>query len=339
MALRLDDVETAGAIYQRLLPESDDPALRSRVLEGLGLVAFRSGEPQKAADLLEQAVAESGGGVAERPALASALARSLALTGRLNESIAVLEACTEHYEDDGVQYVRFAGLLGAALTDNGDFREAELVLARAIRRGRELRDPYTQARLHWSQARLRSERGQDGLAAESARQALAILQTTEDTYAVGQAHQALAHIYLNQGKNLEALELLREGEPLMADAATPVELAQYRIEQARACAGLGESEAAGALAMTVLGTLQDLHAVDCGRICLLLGDVYEQIGDPARTWEVLELAVETLTNQPPSRFLVTACRRLAEILRSQGETDEAFELMERAIAVQQHLNA
>ena len=337
VALRLDDSDAASAIYEGLLGESTDKSYRSQALEGLGLLAFRAGEPQRAIALLQEAIAEVDDQAADRPALASALARSYALTGRLAESIAVLEACVERYEDDPVQFVRFAGLLGAALTDNGDYGAAERVLAKALRRGQEIADPYTRARLYWSQSRLRSERGQDELAAKAARLALATLRATEDTYAIGQAHQALAHVYLNQGKNAEALDLLQEGDSLMASAATPVELAQYRIEQARALAALGEAEEAGSLAMSVLSTLQRVHPVDSARVYLLLADVYEQIGEHERTKEILELAIETLEQQGPSRFLISAYRRLAELLKAQGLTEEAFALLERAVGMQERV--
>jgi tetratricopeptide (TPR) repeat protein len=337
VALRLDDTEAAAALYEQILSESTEPKTRSRALEGLGQVAFRNDESQRAIELFRDALSESGESEADRPSIASSLARSYALLGQLAESIAVLESCTERYEDDPIQYVRFAGLLGAALTDNGSYSEAERVLAKALLRGREVADPYTRARLYWSESRLRSAQGQNELAAKAARRALDTLRATEDTYAVAQAHHALAHVYLNQGNALDALEVLREGEPLIARSATPVELAQYRIEQARALAALGESEEAGTLAMSVLSELRGLHAVDSARAYLLLAGVYEEIGDTPRAREVLELAVEILQQQPPTRHLIKAYKQLADTLKRAGETDEAFALLERALSIQERV--
>lgn len=297
VALRLDDSEVATAIYEGILDGSAHRVYRSRALEGLGLLALRGGDPQRAIDLLQDAIAEAGTHERDRPALALALARSYALAGRLAESIAVVEGCIQRYEDDPLQFVRFAALLGAALAENGDYQEAERILAKALRRGQEIADPHTRARLYWSQSRLRSERGEDALAADAARLALATLQTTEDTHALAQAHQALAHVYLNQGKSAPALDLLRKGDSLMASAATPVELAQYRVEQARALAALGSVEEAGALAMSVLSTLKSVHAVDSAQVYLSLAEIYEQIGERDRAKEIAELAMETLEEQ------------------------------------------
>lgn len=339
VALRLDDPDTAVAIYERVLSDEvvSDPATRSRALEGLGLAAFRAGDPQRTIELLEQALDLSGDQPGQRPALASALARAYALLNSYAQAISLLESCAEFYESDPVQYVRFTGILGGVLTDNGNYSEAERVLARALVRGREVADPYTRARLHWAESRLRSEQGQDEMAAQSARKALEALRVTEDTYAIAQAHQALAHVYLNQGKALEALDLLREGESLMVRSATPIELAQYKVEEARALAALGEAEEAGALAMALLADLEGLHAVDTARLFLLLADVYEQIGDPAKAREVLELAIEILEEHGPSRFLVSAYRKLAEALKAEGKTDEAFKILEQAIGVQERV--
>src|SRR5207244_1190598 len=87
-------------------------------------------------------------------------------------------------------------------------------------------DPYTKARLYWSEGRLRSEQGQDELAANYLQQALETLRATEDTYAIARAHHGLAHIYLNQGRAAEAPDLLRQGWPLIEQAATPRERLQ-----------------------------------------------------------------------------------------------------------------
>ena len=171
--------------------------------------------------------------VSERPGLAENLARAYASQGQLARSIEVLERCTEANATDPVQYVRFAGLLGAALTDNGSFAEAERVLAAALSMGRQVADPYTRARLYWSESRLRVEQGQSELAARYARKTLEILRTTEDTYAIAHILQSLAHIYLDLDRAQEALELLREGSELILAAGTPLNIAQYRIEEAR----------------------------------------------------------------------------------------------------------
>ena len=211
IALRLDHTDEAAQLFENALMDAGSDPERARAFEGLGQLAQRAGNPQLAVDLFEKALSLVQDDVAERPSLAEGLARSYAALGQMARSISILERCVEASENDPVQYIRFAGLLGAALTDNGSFAEAERVLAHAISRGREVKDPYTRARLYWSESRLHLEQGQTELAARYARRTLDILRATEDGYAIAHALQSLAHVYLDLGRSEDALELLEEG--------------------------------------------------------------------------------------------------------------------------------
>jgi len=335
IALRLDQVDEAKRLFEGSLTGAWRDAERSRALEGLGQIALREGNPHRAVELLEQALAVAGDNAPSRPGVGESLARAYASLGQLARSIEILERCVEASESDPVQYIRFSGLLGAALTDSGNFADAERVLASAVSRGRGVADPYTRARLYWSESRLHLEQGQSNLAARCAKRALEILRGTEDDYAIAHLLQSLAQIYLDLDRPEEALELLREGRTLIAAAGTPLEIAQYRIEEARALAALGEREAAAALAMELTSTLGDTHPVDAGRSYVLLGEIFAELGDYSRAREVLELAVELLEQQAPGRYLVQAYKRLAELLKEHGDTDEAFRVLERALGMQE----
>lgn len=337
IALRLDETEEAAHLFETALKDAQGPGERTRALEGLGHVAFRSGDPELAIELFEKALSLVDDDVGERPTLAESLARAYASLGQLARSIAILERCVDAYGDDPVQYVRFAGLLGAALTDNGGFSEAERVLATALSRGREVMDPYTRARLYWSESRLRLEQGRSEEAARFAQKTLEILRTTEDNYAIAHVLQSLAQIYLDIGRPREALELLRDGRDLIVAAGTPLEIAQYRVEEARALAALGEREAAAAQAMEVVNQLRGTQAVEAGRSYALLGGIFADLGDFARAREVLELAVELLEQQAPSRYLVQAYKRLATLLKEQGDKDGALGVLERALGIQEQV--
>jgi HTH-type transcriptional regulator, quorum sensing regulator NprR len=333
IALRLDETGEAARLFQAALKDARGDEERARAFEGLGQIAFRSGDPALAVELFEKTLALSGDDVAQRSGLAESMARAHAALGELARAIAILERCLNASSDDPVQYVRFAGLLGAALTDNGSFAEAERVLAAAIARGREIADPYTRARLYWSEARLRAEQGQQEHAARYLVRTLEILRTTEDGYAIAHAIQNLAHMQLDLNRPYEALELLREGHDLIAASGTPLEVAQYQIEEARALAALGESEAAASLAMEVGNELRGTHPVDAGRSYALLGDIFVQLGETERAQEVLELAIELLERQAPNRYLVQAYKRLAAVLKERGDTEGALDVLERALSV------
>jgi tetratricopeptide (TPR) repeat protein len=178
------------------------------------------------------------------------------------------------------------------------------------------------------------EQGKPGLAEQYARRALETLRATEDTYALGRAHQLLALVCLDSGKPAEALELLEEGWPLIAAVGTPVELAEYRVEEACALAALGERERAASLAMDAAARLGDTLAVDAGRAYALVADVYAGLGEVARARELYELAIERLEAWGPSRYLLDAYRQLAQLLEAEGHPDEALELLKRALGVQ-----
>jgi tetratricopeptide (TPR) repeat protein len=334
IALRLDQVEEASALFGEALDEADDASSRSVALEGLAQIALRNGEPRRAVALAEEALEATGEQPEDRPAIADTLARSYAALAEMAPAIGVLRRCVDQFAEDPVQFVRFSALLGAALTDNGDFAEAERVIGDALARGREIADPYTRARLYWSQSRVLLEAGRSEDAEEYAQRTLHILRATEDGYAVAHILQTLAKIKIDLGRPQEALDMLREGWPKLTAVATPIEVAQYRIEEARALAALGDHEEAAALAMELTNALDGIEPVDGGRAYVLLGDTFVAIGDPHRAREVYELGVELLERQPPSRYLVTAYKSLGALLKDQGEAEAAFELLERALGVQ-----
>ena len=337
VALRLDDTVTARRLFEQGLSENpSDGPVRFEALAGLGRLALRDGEHRKAIELLSEAVEAAGVDPVELPEIAESLARAYAAVGEPSPAIALLERCVEKYgaSDDTLQYIRFASMLGYALTDNGDLAGAERVVARALANGHDVVDPYARARLYWSQSRLLAEQAQPAAAEHYARKTLETLRVTEDTYAIAHAIETLAHICLELGRPREALDLLDEGESLIQTHGSPAEIAHYQLERARALAALGETELAASLAMQLAGQLAEARPVTRGRAYLLLADLFNELGDEPRAQELYELAIDCIESQPPGRHLVAAYRSLAEILKSQGRRDEALELLERALATQ-----
>jgi tetratricopeptide (TPR) repeat protein len=332
VALRLDDHELAGAMYEQALEGARDNFTRADALEGLGHVAYRRGEPKEAIRLLERSLELSRVGPAERPGTTEILARSHAALGNADTAIDLLRQCLERYrtENDPVNQVRFAVLLGYALTDAGRFDEAEEVLAEGLAAGRGIRDPITRARLFWSQARLRGEQGETELAAQYARSALEVLRATEHSHFIALTHEMLAILYNDLGRSEEALELLREAWPMLA-TATPVQVAHFRIEEARALSALGDKEQAAAMAMEAVGSLGETQSQDAGRAYSLLGEIFADLRDTARANELLEHAIVVLEAQPANRYLIAAYKRKAALLREDGKVDEAIALLERGL--------
>ena len=335
VALRLNELEEADRLYSSLL-EGTTPARRAEALAGLGQIAFRRGEPRTAIPLFEEALALFASHDANHPDLADSLGRSYAMVGELESAIGVFERYRESaaQRNDAFQTIQFSVLLAHALIDSGNLGRAEELLGAALALGSGSESPSVRAQLYWSQSRLHAERGDPVTAARFARSALEILRLTEDTYRTARAHQLLAHLELDRGNAQEALDILKEGWPLLEASANGLERAQYRLEEARALARLGRSEEAAALAMQISGLIADAHPEDAARSYSVLAGVFNDLGDRGRARELYELAAELLEPRNPNRFLVDVYSRLADIAESEGRKEEAYELMKKAVGMQ-----
>jgi tetratricopeptide (TPR) repeat protein len=331
--MRFDDLDGAEVFLNDALEEAANPRSRGRALEGQGQLAYRRGNPRKAADLLEQALEAYGSDVVDHPKLADTLGRVYAMLGDLNGSIQVFDRCLADAQrrNDQIEASRFGVLLGNALIDAADFDRAATLVAQTLDIVEELSDPILLARLYWTQSRLHGEQDDSERAARYARKALAIIEMTEDRAYAARAHQLLAHIELDNDRPEEALAILEQGQALTGDLS-PLERAQYRLEEARALAGMGQTEEAASLAMEVAGVIAGSNVEDAGRSYTLLADLFAQIGDPERAAELYELAAELLEKNP-NRYLVRAYRRHAELLEDLGRTGDAMELLKKAVAI------
>jgi tetratricopeptide (TPR) repeat protein len=336
VALRLNGLDDAERLYSSLLEGTTTPSLRAEALAGLAQVAFRRGEPRKAIPLFEEALTLFASSDANHPDLADSLGRSYAMVGELESAIGVFERYRESaaQRNDAFQTIQFSVLLAHALIDSGNLGRAEELLGAALALGSGSESPSVRAQLYWSQSRLHAERGDPVTAARFARSALEILRLTEDTYRTARAHQLLAHLELDRGNAQEALDILKEGWPLLEASANGLERAQYRLEEARALARVGRSEEAAALAMQISGLIADAHPEDAARSYSVLAGVFDDLGDRGRARELYELAAELLEPRNPNRFLVDVYSHLADIAESEGRKEEAYELMKKAVGMQ-----
>ena len=338
--LQEDRLRAAHDLYARALDAAQDVGNRARALEGLGLVAYRSGRPREAVPLLEEALRFLGGPLAERPALAEALGCAYAELGDLERSTMVFDQCVRKFREAGdrTSEVFFACLLGFAHTDRGKFAEAEKVLADTLEAGRDSDDPVVRARLFLAEARLRGEQGRTDIAVERAKAALDLLRTTGEDRLVALTHELLASLYIDLGRPEEALSLLREGWPLLINCATPLQVAHYRIEEARAFAALGQQEGAAAVAMRVAAQLDGTHPGDAGRAYVLLGQLFDDLGEVARARQLYETGIALLKEQGPSRYLAAAYKRLGALFEAEYRAEDAVAVLKRALAVQQSID-
>jgi tetratricopeptide (TPR) repeat protein len=144
----------------------------------------------------------------------------------------------------------------------------------------------------------------------------------------------LAFIAVERERGEEALDHVERGLALLGEDVSPVEVAKFRIEQARALVLLGRDDEAGAAAMAIQGLLADAEPDDAGRAYAVLGDVYRHLGDRPRAREIWELAVELLEHAP-NPYVGEVYERLGVLLEEEGHTDEALQMLKRAVAARQ----
>ncbi|MBA3347319.1 MAG: tetratricopeptide repeat protein [Actinobacteria bacterium] len=332
VALRLDDLALASELFERVLQTSNDVHHRAEALGGLGRLAMRRGDPRGAVDAIEEAFRTSPAAAASA-SLVEALGEAYAMQGELESALGVLQRGIEQAmaADDEVAVVRLRILLANAYIDSAAYGPAEEVLGNALAGMSDLADPGQRARVLWSQSRLHSLKGNQEAAARYARQTLALLEVGEDTYALARAHQLLAFIENGRERGAEALDLVVRGLELLGPEVSPVEIAKFRLEEARALALLGRNEEAAAAALSAKSLFADAEPVDAGRAFMLVGDVFRRLGDRERAREIWELALELLEGEP-NAFVPDVYERLAALLEEDGRTDEALQLMKSALA-------
>ena len=330
LALRLGETELAERLFSEALDRGTRVS-RVRARAGLAQIAFDRGDHPRAIELLEQTV----GIPVNEPGLTSqitdTLGRAYAMMGRLDAAIRVFEKALETATQNGdaVEVVRFSVLLANALIDYGDYPRAAGLLQDALAQTAESADPVVRARLWWSQSRLHEAQGDPQTAARYARRALETLEATEHTVYAARAHHLLAHIELDRDRPQEALDLLERGYPLIEQSGNRYLQSVFRLEQARALAQLERREEAAALAMEASSLLLEVSPGDAARAYLLIGEVFEQLGERARARELYELAIEKTPVDNHHRR--EAAARLASLLEADGLKDEALEVLKSAV--------
>jgi tetratricopeptide (TPR) repeat protein len=340
VALRLDDLQLASELFERLLQTTADRRTRAEALGGLGRLAFRQGDARSAIDGIEEALRLAPELLVESTSLVETLARAHANANELESAIGVLDRAIAAAAEAGAEAAatRLRIMLANALIDSQSYGRAEELLGGVLALAAEQLDPTQRARVLWSQSRLHTVRGNQDGAARYARRALEILELGEDTFALARAHQALAYIELEREQPEEALELLERGTELLGPDVSPIERAKFRLEEARAFAQLGRNDEAAAAALEAKALFGDAQPVDAGRAFVVVGDVFQRLGEKERAREIWELALDLL-EQEPNPWAADAYERLGRLLEDEGKTEEALAMLKRALGARERSNA
>jgi tetratricopeptide (TPR) repeat protein len=333
LALRLDDLETAEAGFERVARAATGEQ-RARALGGLAELASRRGDTDEALASLEEARTLLGPRFREHAPLVEALGRARALRSEFAEAVALFDGARAAASERGDRptTLRFTVLLANAYIDLGDLRGSADALAAALRGAEELGDPLLRARVDWSQSRLHTVEGRHDLAARFAERALAQLQVAEDDLYAARAHHLLAYIEVERGEPARALAWLERGLPQIERLGDPYEVALFRLEQARAHLALGQVSVAKHYAAEAAPALTASGRGDVGRCFTVLGDVWAAGDEPEKALGMYDAAIASLEDHR-NPHLARAYGQKAALLETVGRKDEALALLKRALAL------
>jgi transcriptional regulator with XRE-family HTH domain/cellobiose-specific phosphotransferase system component IIA len=226
LALRLEPDLSAELEhrFRKLIHRADAQAEEyhaARARAALGVYLAGQGRLAEAIELIEAALAYP---FATPGVFTEAYGTLAASYIHVNEEQRAVEFCERALaltppEDTAVR-LTLVTHLSAALADLGQLERAQEVLNEVAVVVREA-DPYSRARLHWSQARVATARGKRQLALRHMQKAIMILEGTEDTIRLARSHLVSALILLWGGRTDGAEQHLEAARALLPPHAGP----------------------------------------------------------------------------------------------------------------------
>ena len=336
LAVRLGELEGVepalrAALEEALAAGDRSAALRARV--SLAALALEHDAFEQAVTLLEAAVAGEPFSAIDRFDIFANLGRAYAGAGHPERAAGLFEECIAAVEslggDPSVE-ARYATLLSYALTDMGEIARAEEVVRHALDRMKDTTDPYMRVRLYWSIARLAHAEGRDTVALTNVRKAIALLQTTDDTFHLARAHILAAVITLGREKAEDAEEHLDLAEHLLGSAATPQDTLNIAQNRARIALLRHQPDAAADLAREALTLSRSTQPTEEGISLYALADALAMAGDVGGADKAYAEAVELLEGGGRWRDASSACRAWGRLLREQRREQQALDVLDRA---------
>jgi transcriptional regulator with XRE-family HTH domain len=338
LALRLEHSAEAEETVQRLLEEAvgaGDRVNAARARVTLAYAAFERGAYGDAIALLEDAVAEGSVSPVEQIEVYATLGRAYAMTGAASRAVELFERCCEEVEQvcpgDVALQVRYSALLSYALSDLGELGRAERVVKEALERAGEIKDdPYMRVRLYWSLARLAEMEGKSAEALHNVRRAIALLETTDDTIHLAQAHLLCAWIMTSKGDPTNALRHVDKAETLLGTHASAEDRAHVAVERARALAGAERGADAVALAREAIELLEGSDPSEVGAATAALAEGLALQGEWDEADPAFRRAIDLLSEQRRWRAAAHVAQTWGRLLRKAGREAAAFDALERA---------
>lgn len=339
LELRLsDDFSGAERKLEAILQEATaagDTSSVTRARVALGLAAAQRGEHLAAVERLEAALKEDAVPAPHRrPDLYTTLGQSYAALGAADRAVRIFEDCLARVcedvpEDRGIA-IRYATFLSYALTDAGEYDRAATVVRDALALAEDQTDPYTRVRLYWSLGRLRVIEGNSSEALDYIRNAIALLQATDDTLTLARAHLLAAGAELRSRSADEARRNLESAERLLGANPSTADLGMLRTGQSQLAALEGDAGRAVERARDALALLGQFHGEEQGYAVRALANGLAMQGDEAGAEDAYRRAVDLLTVHTRRADAGEAALEWANFLREHGRDDEAEPILRRA---------
>jgi tetratricopeptide (TPR) repeat protein len=338
-----DDLDAALETFREVRADAEragEHALVARALVGLGLVAATRGDHTEAARLLEQAIESGRLDPATHPDVFVTLSRMYWLLDRYEEAAELLEDSLQRLESrpqDEVAAARVTLMtyLSYALSSLGDFARARDLLLCVNEEQDQGADPYSQARLHWSLARLAKMEGRLPAALKHLRQSIALLESSEDSVHRARAQQLSALVLNLDDQPERALRHLALAEELFGPSIDPIDLGQIRAEQAKALARLDRGDEALERALEA-ARLLEADPDYLGTAWHGLARAHAARGETAAAFSNYERAVDSIASSPGEwREAVQACHGWAKLLTESGDREGAARALARAREIEQ----
>jgi tetratricopeptide (TPR) repeat protein len=339
LELRLtDDVREAEHKLEQILAEASaagDALSATRARIALGLAAAQRGEHLAAVERLEATLdAEGVPSPQRRPDLYTTLGQSYAALGAPDRAVRLFEECLARVREDVPEdyslAIRYATFLSYALTDAGDYDRAATVVRDALALANDHADPYTRVRLYWSIGRLRVIEGNSSEALEYIRNAIALLQATDDTLTLARAHLLAAGAELRNHAADAARRNLEQAERLLGANPSGADLGMLRTGQSRLAALEGDPDGAVEHARDALALLGQFHGEEQGYAVRALASGLALQGDEGGALEAYRRAVDLLTVHTRRADAGEAALEWANFLRERGRDEEAEPILRRA---------
>jgi len=223
LRIRLEpDTESVERDIEALIPRAQREGeldIVAKARAALGMAAASSGRLADAIRELEAAVAHPLIRPDLFPDVYATLIACYRQSGRFEEAVVACDRTlgqTAH--ENGPLRMLLATHLSHALSDLGEFERARAVLEEHAGDVKQS-DPYAQARMHWSLARVAAMQDERRLALRHMRQAITLLRGTEDTIRLAGAHLVCAQILLWGGTAAGVAKHLRAARALLPSHA------------------------------------------------------------------------------------------------------------------------